>query len=114
MLLENKTHKDLAKAVARAKKSEKITPADEKVMLCSLVEEIITDFPGLSAADKKKPEVAIPHFGTIGFAELLCQPGTKTLTMLRFDLGSPDSGSGAAIEAYMNGPQYPPPGGGKL
>ena len=79
-------------------------------MLCSLVEEIVTDFPGLTAEDKKKHVVKIPHFGTIAFAELLCQPGTKALTMMRFDLGSPDHGTGMAIEAYMNGPQYPPPG----
>ncbi len=112
LLMKHKTHSELAKSFAKAKKSGKIAAADEKVMLCSLVEEIITDFPGLTAEDKKKHEVKIPHFGTIGFAELLCQPGTKTLTMLRFDLGSPDFGSGTAIEAYMNGPQYPPPGHG--
>lgn len=110
LLMKHKTHKELTKSFATGKKRGKIAGADEKVMLCSLAEEIITDFPGLSADDKKNHLVKIPHFGTIGFAELLCQPGTKTLTMLRFDLGSPDFGSGAAIEAYMNGPQYPPPG----
>lgn len=111
LLMKHKTHKELVNSFALKKKNGKIAAADEKVMLCSLVEEIITDFPGLSAADKKHHVVKIPHFGTIGFAELLCQHGTKTLTMLRFELGSPDSGSGTAIEAYMNGPQYPPPGG---
>ncbi len=109
LLMKNKTHKELCKSVP----SGKITTSDEKVMLCSLVEEIITDFPGLSADDKKKHVVKIPHFGTLAFAELLSLDGHKTLTMLRFELGSPDSAMGTAVEAYMNGPQYPPPGGGK-
>ena len=88
-----------------------MTASDEKVMLCSLVEEIITDFPGLTAEDKKKPVVKIPHFGTITFAEVLSLSGHKTLTMMRFELGSPTCGKGTAVEMYMNGPQYPPPGG---
>ena len=112
ILLKNKTHKELVNSFASGKKSGKIASSDEKVMLCPLVEEIITDFPGMSDDEKKKHVVTIPHFGTIAFAELLCQPGTKTLTMMRFELGSPDGGSGTVVEAYMNGPQYPPPKGG--
>jgi hypothetical protein len=112
LLLKNRTHKELAKSVAKGKKNGKIAASNEKVILCSLVEEIITDFPGLSADDKRNHVVKIPQFGTIAFAELLCQPGTKTLTMLRFELGSPDFGSGAVAESFLNGPQYPPPSGG--
>ena len=108
LLLKNKTHMELCKSVTGGK----MTASDEKVLLCSLVEEIVTDFPGLTADDKKKHVVKIPHFGTITFAEILSLSGHKTLTMLRFELGSPTSGSGTAGEIYMNGPQYPPPHGG--
>ncbi len=65
-------------------------------MLCSLVEEIITDFPGLSADDKKNHVVKIPHFGTIGLRSCFASREQRRLTMLRFELGSPDFGSGAA------------------
>jgi len=111
LLQECKTFEDLSKRVATGGKSGKTTPTQDKVALCSLVEEIITDFPGLSGDDKKKHVVKIPHFGTIYFAELLFQPGTKTLTMLRLELGSPDGGSATVAEATMNGPQFPPPHG---
>jgi hypothetical protein len=109
LLQENETFEKLAKKVATGKKSNKNGRTQNKVALCTLVEEIETDFPGLTAEDKKKHVVKIPHFGTITFAELLFTPGTKTLTMLRFDLGSPDGGIGIVTEAVVNGPQYPPP-----
>ena len=109
LLQDNETFDKLAKKVASGRKSDKNARTQDKVALCSLVEEIETDFPGLTPGDKKKHVVKIPHFGTISFAELLFTPGTKTLTMLRFDLGSPDGGTGIAAEVVMNGPQYPPP-----
>jgi hypothetical protein len=109
LLQDNETHTKLVKKVASDRKSGKMAATEGKVTVCSLVEEIETDFPGLSAADKKCHVVKIPHFGTISFAELICQEGTKTLTMLRFDLGSPDGGQGTVAEAAMNGPEYPPP-----
>jgi hypothetical protein len=110
LLLNCRTHGELVKTLATDKKSGKITATKEKVTLCSLVEEIETDFPGLSANDKKCHVVKIPQFGTVSFAELICIEGVKTLTMLRFDLGSPTGGKGTGGETTMNGGQYPPPG----
>jgi hypothetical protein len=109
LLQECKTYDELAKRVAPGGKSGKTTAAEDKVALCSLVEEIVTDFPGLSGDDKKKPLVKIPHFGTIHFAELLFMPGTKILTMMRLELGSPDGGTAVVAETAMDGPQFPPP-----
>lgn len=106
LLQENETFEKLAKKVASGKKSDKNARTQDKVALCSLVEEIDTEFPGV---DKKSHVVNIPHFGTIVFAELLFMPGIKTLTMMRFELGSPDGGTGIAAEVVLNGPQYPPP-----
>jgi hypothetical protein len=108
LLLDCKTHANLEKKVASDKGNGKIGVSKGGVTLCSLVEEIETDFPGLSAADKKKHIIQIPHLGTLSFAELLSVHGTKTLTMLRFDLGSPDGGGGAAAVATTNGKTPPP------
>jgi hypothetical protein len=69
--------------------------------------KIETDFPGLSDADKKRHIIDIPHLGTISFAEVLSLEGMKTLTMLRFDLGSPDGGGGTAAVASTNGKLLP-------
>jgi hypothetical protein len=80
------------------------------VAICSLVEKIETTFPGLSDADKKKHIINVPHLGTISFAEILSVEGMKTLTMLRFDLGSPDGGGGTAAVASTNGKTPPPTG----
>ncbi len=108
LLLESKTHADLAKKVSSLKKSGGIADTKGGVALCSLVEKIETDFPGLSEADKKKHIITVPHLGTISFAEILSIEGMKTLTMLRFDLGSPDGGGGTAASATTNG-RTPPP-----
>lgn len=108
LLLGSKTHADLAKKIAAIKKDGRIANTTGGVTLCSLVEKIETDFPGLTDADKKKHIVQIPHLGTISFAELLSVEGMKSLTMLRFDLGSPDGGSGTAGGASTNGKPTPP------
>ena len=110
LLLESKTHADLAKKVASLKRNGRIAGATKKdgVILCSLVEKIETDFPGLSDAEKKQHIIRIRHLGTISFAEVISVEGMKTLTMLRFDLGSPDGGGGSAGSASVNG-RLPPP-----
>jgi len=107
-LLESKTHAHLAQKIPSLKKSGGIANVKDGVALCSLVEKIETDFPGLSDADKKRHIIDIPHLGTISFAEVLSLEGMKTLTMLRFDLGSPDGGGGTAAVASTNGKPSPP------
>ena len=107
LLLDNTTHAQLVKEIASDKKSGKISATKGGLAQCSLVEEIITDFPGLTPADKKKHIIQIPHFGTIAFAEVLSEEGTKTLTMLRFELGCPDELTGTTAQTRTNG--QPPP-----
>jgi hypothetical protein len=109
-LLESKTHAQLAQRIPALKNDGRLANTKDGVALCSLVEKIKTDFPGLSDADKKKHIVDIPHLGTISFAEVLSMEGMKTLTMLRFDLGSPDAGGGTAAVASTNGKPPPPTG----
>ncbi len=108
LLLESRTHADLAGKVESLRQNGKIAKTEGGVTICSLVEKIETNFPGLSDADKKKHIIRIPHLGTISFAELLSVEGMKTLVMLRFDLGSPDGGGGSAAVATTNGKTPPP------
>lgn len=113
LLLDNETHQGLAKEIESDKKNGRIASTKGGLSLCSLVEEIITDFPGLTPADKKKHIIRIPHFGTIAFAEVLSEAGTKTLTMLRFELGCPDELTGTTAQTRTNGQTPPPVPGGK-
>jgi hypothetical protein len=91
--------------VAKDAKSGKMCVTENGVAVCSLADKIETDLPG---AEKKGHILGIPHFGKIAFAEVFAEPGTKTLTMLRLELGSPDSGLLTTAETRTNG-QPPPP-----
>jgi len=50
----------------------------------------------------------VPGFGKAYFAESLISHGTRTLTMLRFELGSTTGGSGSGGGGSTNGKHYPP------
>jgi hypothetical protein len=112
LLLDCKTHADLDNWYKKNGAGGGIVSRKHGVLLCSLVKEIITDFPGLSKEDKKKHIFHVPHFGTVSLAEVLSEDGTKTLTMLQFHLGCPDGGAGTMAQARTNGQQPPPTPGG--
>jgi hypothetical protein len=78
----------------------------EEVLLCSLVEKIETDLPG---AEVEGHTIKVPHFGKIALAEVFAGRNIRTLTMLRFELGSPDGGGGSSGGGTTNG--QPPKGG---
>ena len=104
---ECKTFANLAKSIAGDKKSGKIVGLDEdnKVALCSLVEKIETKLGGV---DSKQHLIEVKNFGKIFLAELFAAPGTRTLTMLRLELGSPHVADLTVAETTTNG-QPPPP-----
>jgi hypothetical protein len=52
--------------------------------------------------------VHVKDFGTIFFGEMLITGNTRRLTMVRMQLGSPESGSVAFGEVETNGSWYPP------
>jgi hypothetical protein len=108
LLLECKDFDSLRKRVAKDKKPDKISATTDGVALCSLVEEIKTDLPGL---EKSGHILRIPHFGEIAVAEVFAAFGTRTLTMLRLKLGSPTSGTATVTECLINGLPSPPIGG---
>jgi hypothetical protein len=104
LFLRCKTYADLAKEVASDEKSGKIAHTSGGATICSLVERIETDFPGL---DKTKHVLEIPHFGVISLAEIYAEPSRRVLTMLGLKLGSPDGGTLVAGQAASNGQTWP-------
>jgi hypothetical protein len=107
LLVECKTFDDLTKGIASHTKSGKIAAVDQKyrVAICSLVEKIETKLPGV---DPKRHLIEVKNFGKIFLAEIFAAPGTRTLTMLRFELGSPHVAELTAAETITNGQPSPP------
>jgi len=110
LLVKCKTFGDLTKGIAGDKKSGKMVALDEecKVAVCSLVEKIETKLKGV---DAKRHLIEVPNFGKIFLAEVLAYPGTRTLTMLRLELGSPHVADITVAETGANGQPPPPPAG---
>jgi hypothetical protein len=75
--------------------------------LCSLIKHgsLHVKHPGV---DVKAHSIHVRGFGTVYFAETFITHGQRTLTMLRFDLGSSTKAGGAAASGTTNGKQYPP------
>jgi len=107
LFLKCAVFEDLRKLIAEDKKSGKITATEDGVALCSLVDKIETDLPGL---EKNGHILRIPHFGVISLAEIFAVPGTRTLTMLRLKIGSPDAGVATGAEVLSQGQPMPPTG----
>jgi len=101
LLIKCKTFDDLAK-------SGKMVAIDGKrqVGICSLVEKIDTKLKGV---DAKRHFIEVKNFGKIFLAEIFAYPGTKTLTMLRLELGSPHVADLTIAQATTNGLPPPPP-----
>jgi hypothetical protein len=107
LFLKSPVFADLQKAVASDRDSGKITATDDGAVLCSLVEKIETTLPG---AEIKGHRLRVPQFGVISLAEVFAVPGTRTLTMLRLKLGSPDAGDVTGAEVLSQGQPMPPIG----
>jgi len=107
LLVDCETFEDLVtKGIANDVKSGRIAAIDQKrqVAICSLVEKIETKLKGV---DVKQHLIEVKNFGKIFLAEIFADPGTKTLTMLRLELGSPHVAELIAGETRINGFPYP-------
>jgi hypothetical protein len=80
-------------------------PQADKVFLCTLVKEIGTTCPGVKRVGTHG--LSVPGFGTVYFAEILVVPGKRTLTMIRFELGSPVGADGTVAQVVANGHHWP-------
>ena len=82
-----------------------LKPADvDGVFLCSIVKKITVDCPGVKVHGHS---LYVPGFGKVYLGELLIKHGEKTLTMLRFELGSTTSGGGTGGGTKTNGRPWP-------
>jgi hypothetical protein len=108
LLLKSKTFEDLKKNVKNDAKSGKIVKFGDGVLLCSLVEKIETDLENVPGVEIEGHVIRIPHYGEIALAEVFAKHATRTLTMVRFKLGSPDGGGGSSGSGSTNG--QPPSG----
>jgi len=97
----------LRKGIASDTKSGRMVAIDQdrKVAICSLVEKIDTRLKGV---DVKRHLIEVKDFGKIFLAEVFAEPGRRTLTMLRLELGSPHVADLTAAESSTNGQPMPP------
>jgi hypothetical protein len=107
---------EMLKAVKAADKilPEQLEPHGS--LFCSIVKEVHFKEPGFCKPEGKFTHPGVQRigrhayhvvdFGDVFLAEVLCQHGRKTLTMLRVELGSPNGGGFIAVEATSNG--WPP------
>lgn len=84
------------------KAPKKIEP--HGVIHCSLVKEVRPGkCPGVKRLGHNGHVLVVPEFGKIHLAELTLTHGSKTLTMIRFELGSPTGGGGTVSQSGNNG-----------
>lgn len=79
-------------------------PNSRGVVLCSLVKNMKTSCPGVT---RRGHTFIVPQFGKVFVAEMIAKHGTRTLTMLRLELGSPTGGVVTASEGGINGANWP-------
>jgi hypothetical protein len=103
LLNDSRTFEHLRKAVA----SDKDAVIDDGVAICSLVDRIETDLPGV---DPRKHIFRVPNFGKIALAEVFAEHGRRVLTMIRLELGSPHVADITVTEASTDGKPVPPTG----
>jgi hypothetical protein len=75
------------------------------VLYCSLVKDIKTTCPGVK---RRGHLLEVPQFGKIFLAEVVAEHGTRSLTMLRLELGSPTGGPITVCDIQGNGQPIPP------
>jgi len=72
--------------------------------LCSCVKEMETDCPGV---ERTGHCFKVPGFGRIFLGEVTIRYGERTITMIRFELGSAISGDGSGAGSTGNGHHFP-------
>jgi hypothetical protein len=79
-------------------------PEAHGVLLCSLIKEMKTACPGVT---RHGHCFVVPYFGRVFLAEVLARHATRTLTMLRLELGSPVSNTATAAQVVGDGRPWP-------
>ena len=82
-------------------------PGPNGAFLCSCVKEMDTTCPGVK---QEGHCFSVPGFGKIFLGEVVIRHAERTLTMIRFEMGSAVSATGTTVQASSNGTTYPPGG----
>jgi hypothetical protein len=104
LFLKHKTFAELSKNLAAVKKSGKMAEESNGVILCSIVQSIKMDCTGVEVNGHV---ITVGQFGKIYIGEVLVEPGTKRLSLLRLQLGSPNEGLLTAADTGINGTHFP-------
>lgn len=80
-------------------------PGPNGAFLCSCVKEMKTTCPGVKRVGHC---FSIPGFGKVFLGEVVIRHAERTLTMVRFEIGSAVSGDGTLVQASSNGQTWPP------
>ncbi len=104
-LASNGDFRKMAEDPFRTGQTQKVPPDPQGVFLCSLAKDMKTTCPGVK---RQGHAFIVPQFGKVFVAEMLAKHGSRTLTMLRVEMGSPVSGTALAAEAIINGNPWPP------
>jgi hypothetical protein len=83
-------------------------PEANGTVKCTIVKEIRWDGPPHPTATIHGHVVRVPDFGKIYFGEMFITGDSRRLTMVRFQLGSPQGGEVVAAEGETNGNDFPP------
>jgi hypothetical protein len=99
----NAEFRKMAEDPFKTGKAQKL-PDVQGVLLCSLVKEMKTTCPGVKQHGHC---FLVPQFGRIYLAEVLARHATRTLTMLKVEMGCAVSGVATAAEVVGNGRPWP-------
>ena len=99
----DKEFKKMAEDPFHSGTSSKLRDGNGEI-LCSLVKKLNTDAPGVTVEGHA---LVVPGFGRVYFAEALIGVNKRTLSMLRFELGSPVEGTAVVSQAAINGTHFP-------
>lgn len=83
-------------------------PDANSTVKCTIVQEIAWDGEPHPTAEIHGHVVRVPNFGKIYFGEMFVTDHSRRLTMVRFQLGSPDGGEVVAADGETSGVPYPP------
>jgi hypothetical protein len=91
-------------------KSTKVTgfPVANGTVRATIVQKIEWDGPKHRDAEIHGHVVVVPDFGKIYFGEMFISAHSRRLTMVRFQLGSPDGGEIVAADGEVPGGTIPP------
>lgn len=83
-------------------------PEGRGVIVATLVTGLKWDGKAAPGTEIKGNQLRIEGLGSIHFGEIVIEEDFRRVTLIRFQLGSPDGGDGSVCEVQTNGHTWPP------